>query len=77
MGDDNECRTVEVPANILKNECFGRRIKTNSCFVEDQSPRLVQKGSCNSTPLTLATGKLAASRPDPMAEAIGQRCDKR
>jgi hypothetical protein len=56
MGDDNECRTVKVTPNILKNECFCRRIKTRSCFVEDQNPRLLQKGSCDSKPLTLATG---------------------
>ena len=56
VGDDNECRTVELTANILKNECFSRRIKTRSCFVEDQNPRLLQKGSCDGKPLTLATG---------------------
>src|SRR6266571_2451300 len=52
FGDHNECRTVEVTPNILKNECFSRRIKTRSCFVEDQNPRLLQKGSCDSKPLT-------------------------
>jgi hypothetical protein len=72
MGDDKERGCTEIAPNVLENKRFRTRIKTGDCLVEDQNPRLLQEGSGNSKPLALPTGELAAPRPDPLAESIGQ-----
>ena len=77
MRDDNERGCSEIAPNVLENKRFRTRIKTGGCLVEDQNPRLLQEGSCNGKPLTLATGKLAGSGPDSLPETIGQRRNKR
>ena len=76
MRDDNERGCAEIAPNVLKNKRFRDRIKTGGCLVQNQNPRLLQKGSRDGKPLTLATGELAASRPDSLTETIGQRRNK-
>ena len=63
--------------NVLENQCFRARIKTGRCLIEDQDSGLLQEGSCNCEPLTLAARKLAAAWPDSLPETIGQRRNKR
>ena len=76
MGDDNERGCTEIAPNVLENKRLRTWIKAAGCLVKDQHPRLLQQGSCNGKPLTLATGELAASWSDSLPETIRQRRDK-
>ena len=77
MGDDNERGCDELAPNVAENEFLRAGIKARGCLVEDQNPRLLQECPCNGKPLTLATGELAAARPDSLPETTGQRRNKR
>ena len=77
MGDDNERGFTKFVPNVVENELLRTGIKARGCLVEDQDPGLLQESPCNSKSLTLATGKLAAARPDSLPETIGQARNKR
>jgi len=71
MRNDYEGGCAEFTPNVVEDKRFRTRVKTTGCLVEDQNSRLLQEGPCDGKPLTLASGKLAAARPDSLPETIG------
>jgi hypothetical protein len=77
MGNYQERGCREMVLNIFKNYCFAGSVETGSRFVQNENSRLLQNSPRNGKPLTLSPGELAASRPDPLSQAIRQSGNKR